>query len=105
MSLCQITKRLFWVDAKRHAIESCDLNGGNRVQLTALNVPHPFAISVFEDYVYWTEWLPMAIHRAHRLTGLQHTVLLNSSHKLMGIQVTNGTYLFSELVGASVLPN
>lgn len=86
-------------------IESCDLNGGNRVQLTALNAPHPFAISVFEDYVYWTEWLPMAIHRAHRLTGLQHTVLLNSSHKLMGIQVTSSAYLLSKPTGASVPSN
>ncbi|XP_068751456.1 low-density lipoprotein receptor-related protein 1-like isoform X2 [Montipora capricornis] len=87
LSLCHITKRLFWVDSKRHVIESCDLNGANRIQLTKLNAPHPFAVTVFEDFVYWTEWLPMAIHRAHRLTGLQHTVLLNSSHKLTGLQV------------------
>ena len=87
LSLCQITKRLFWVDAKLDVIESCDRNGQNRVQLTKLYAPHPFAISVFEDFVYWTDWMTMAVHRAHRLTGLQHTVLLNSSHRLMGLQV------------------
>ena len=75
------------MDAKLDVIESCDRDGKNRVQLTKLYAPHPFAISVFEDFVYWTDWMTMAIHRAHRLTGMQHSVLLNSSHRLMGLQV------------------
>ena len=76
------------MDAKLDVVESCDRNGGNRIQLSKLYAPHPFAISVFDDFVYWTDWMTMAIHRAHRLTGLQHSVLLNSSHRLMGLQVS-----------------
>ena len=87
LSLCHITKRLFWVDAKLDVIESCDRDGKNRMQLTKLYAPHPFAVSVFEDFVYWTDWMTMAIHRAHKLTGMQHSILFNSSQRLMGLQV------------------
>lgn len=98
LTLCHITKRLFWVDAKLDVVESCDRDGGNRVQLSHLYAPHPFSISVFEDFVYWTDWMTMAIHRAHRLTGLQHTVLLNSTHRLMGLQVSVFVYAYLILV-------
>jgi len=63
--------RLYWVDAKQHQISCSDLNGGSRVVvLTSYEIlKHPFAISVFEDFVYWTDWETETIHKANKFNG------------------------------------
>ncbi len=32
-------------------------------------LPHPFAISIFEDSIFWTDWHTKSIHQANKLTG------------------------------------
>jgi len=60
--------RLYWVDAKLHQIESCDFNGHSRnvVLYSFTYLKHPFAVTVFEDYVYWTDWETNSIHKANK---------------------------------------
>ena len=87
LTMCHITKRLFWVDTKLHLVEFSDRNGTNRQQLPLLRMPHPFGITVFEDFIYWTDWQTKSINKAHKWTGAQQMILYNSSQRLMGIQV------------------
>lgn len=60
-----VQQQLYWVDAKMHIIGSSDLEGRNykRILKTHRNLGHPFAITVFEDYLYWTDWMSNAVHR------------------------------------------
>lgn len=30
---------------------------------------HPFSITVFEDYVYWTDWDKEAVYKANKFNG------------------------------------
>lgn len=62
------TDRLYWVDAKLHIIASSDLDGGQRrVILTSYGfLQHPFAVAVFEDDVYWTDWHTQSILKASK---------------------------------------
>ena len=55
ITLDRADRRLFWVDAKMDLIASCDYDGSNRRVVLAGGpaIGHPFAISVFEDWVYW----------------------------------------------------
>jgi integrin beta 2 len=39
------------------------------------DLPHPFGLAVFEDYIYWTDWDTASIHVADKLTGKNRTVL------------------------------
>ncbi|CAG2067310.1 unnamed protein product, partial [Timema podura] len=32
-------------------------------------LPHPFAITLFEDAIYWTDWHTKSIATANKLTG------------------------------------
>lgn len=52
------SERIFWIDAKRHILESANLDGTSRrivIQSSRL-LPHPFSLTIFEDTIYWTDW-------------------------------------------------
>ncbi|XP_042234598.1 low-density lipoprotein receptor-related protein 4-like [Homarus americanus] len=66
------TETLYWVDAKQQAIEAAQIDGTNRRKILG-GLPHPFAITVFEDYLYWTDWRTRSIHTVNKRTGKGHT--------------------------------
>ncbi len=39
------------------------------------HLAHIFAITVFEDYIYWTDWEHSSIRRAHKYTGIIDKIL------------------------------
>lgn len=81
--------RIYWADAKHHVIESANYDGTDRkkVQIVRLggpvrtlsmarsfqimsnHLPHPFAITLFEDQMYWTDWNTKSISTANKVTG------------------------------------
>lgn len=71
LTLDLVGKRVYWVDAKLSVISSCDFNGGaRRVVLFSMEaLRHPFSISTFEDWLYWTDWDRAAVFRANKFTG------------------------------------
>uniref|UniRef100_A0A8C6LAN2 Low density lipoprotein receptor-related protein 4 n=1 Tax=Nothobranchius furzeri TaxID=105023 RepID=A0A8C6LAN2_NOTFU len=74
---------IYWVDAKHHVIERADLDGRNRKAVISL--PHPFAITVFEDSLYWTDWHTKSINSANKFTGKNQEVIRNKLHFPMDI--------------------
>jgi len=87
LAICHLTKKLFWVDAKLHLVEYSNLDGSQRTQLSIFKIKNPFGISVFEDYIYWSDSKVKTINRSYKWTGENHTVLHNSTGKLYGIKV------------------
>ena len=84
------TSRLvYFIDAKLDILERMDYNGDNR-HTVAKNGPikHPFALTIFEDYVYFTDWAPESIRRLHRVHGGPKVIFKNDLKKPMDIQVT-----------------
>lgn len=63
--------RLFWADAKHHVIESCGFSGGDRKKILSSGLPHPFALTMFEDLLVWTDWHTKKISAANKVTGKQ----------------------------------
>ncbi|XP_056636916.1 low-density lipoprotein receptor-related protein 1 isoform X1 [Diorhabda sublineata] len=68
-------QKLYWGDARLDKIERCEYDGTNRVVLAKVTPQHPFALAVYGDFIYWTDWMLHAVIRADKLTG-QYTVLL-----------------------------
>lgn len=62
-------ERIYWADAKHHVIESSSLEGTERRKILSTGLPHPFALTLFEDLMYWTDWNTKKISAAHKVTG------------------------------------
>lgn len=69
LSLDFATDRIYWADAKHHVIESSKLDGSDRKKILSNNLPHPFALTIFEDNMYWTDWHTKTISSANKITG------------------------------------
>lgn len=61
-------KKLYWTDALREKIERSDLDGKNREVLVSATI-YPFAITVFNNYIYWTDLQLRGVYRAEKHTG------------------------------------
>jgi len=93
LTLDLIGKRVYWVDAKLNIIGSCNYDGTGRrtVLYSPESLRHPFSITTFEDYVYWTDWDKETIFKANKFTGkkvepvtsirtLQHPMVVHVYH-------------------------
>jgi hypothetical protein len=71
LTLDLVKKRVYWVDAKLNVISSCDYNGRNRrlILFSPDALRHPFSITTFEDWVYWTDWDKAGVFKANKFTG------------------------------------
>ncbi|XP_017469873.1 PREDICTED: low-density lipoprotein receptor-related protein 4-like [Rhagoletis zephyria] len=63
------SRKLYWADAKQHAIESSNFDGTDRVKILSTHLPHPFALTIFEDTMYWTDWNTKTVSAANKITG------------------------------------
>ncbi|XP_041123031.1 low-density lipoprotein receptor-related protein 2 [Polyodon spathula] len=81
------TQRLYFADAYLDYIDYCDYDGNNRKQVFAsdLTLQHPHAITIFEDYVYWTERYTHQVIRANKWHGKNQTAMLLNVYSPLGI--------------------
>lgn len=70
------TRRLYWASQSRPtAIESADWDGKRRQSLVTSDIDEPYAVTLYQDYVYWSDWSSGDIKRAHKATGLNRTLV------------------------------
>ncbi|XP_059825945.1 prolow-density lipoprotein receptor-related protein 1-like [Hypanus sabinus] len=62
---------LYWVDSKLHTLSSVDLNGQDRrvVLVSKEFLAHAFAITIFEDNVFWIDGASKALYGTNKFTG------------------------------------
>ncbi|KAJ0015964.1 hypothetical protein NQD34_014254 [Periophthalmus magnuspinnatus] len=81
------TNKIFFADAHLSYLDFADMDGKNRHRAIAGALPHVFAISLFEDWVYWTDWNTHTVEKAHKYTGADRTVMNNNTHRPYDIHV------------------
>lgn len=81
-------KKIYWCDAKMDKIEVTNMDGSDRRVILNENLPHVFGLSLFENYIYWTDWQRRTVERAHKITGNDRIVVVDQFPDLMGLKVT-----------------
>ena len=64
-----------------------DLDGYHRHTVYDGTLPHPFAITIFEDTIYWTDWNTRTVEKGNKYDGSDRTVLVNTTHRPFDIHV------------------
>ncbi|XP_023705770.1 very low-density lipoprotein receptor isoform X4 [Cryptotermes secundus] len=88
LTLDLVKKRVYWVDAKLNVISSCNYDGSERrvVLYSPDALQHPFSITTFEDWVYWTDWDKQAVYKANKFNGRDITAI-TATHMLQNPMV------------------
>uniref|UniRef100_A0A3B4H0A1 Low-density lipoprotein receptor-related protein 1-like n=1 Tax=Pundamilia nyererei TaxID=303518 RepID=A0A3B4H0A1_9CICH len=87
LTLDFINDRIYWADAREDYIAFASLDGTSRHIVLAQDIPHIFAMTLFEEYIYWTDWETKSINRAHKTLGTNKTMLISTLHRPMDIHI------------------
>ena len=94
-------RKIYWCDAKMDKIEVTNMDGSDRRVILNENLPHVFGLSLFENFIYWTDWQERTVERAHKITGNDRMVVVDHFPDLMGLKVTK----LNEIKGTSPCMN
>ncbi|KAF5269791.1 hypothetical protein FQA39_LY08572 [Lamprigera yunnana] len=85
LTLDYTASRIYWADAKHNIIESAFFDGSDRKKVINKGLPHPFALTLFEDAIYWTDWHTKSISTANKATGAGLRTIHSNLHFPMDI--------------------
>ena len=72
------TQTLYWADAKLLTIESSLVDGSMRRPIRTSHLRHPFAMTMFEDTLYWTDWQSKSVFNT---TKFARSFVYNSQYR------------------------
>ncbi|AWP02987.1 hypothetical protein SMAX5B_014046 [Scophthalmus maximus] len=87
LTLDFVNDRIYWADAREDYIAFASLDGTSRHTVLTQDIPHIFAMTLFEEYIYWTDWETKSINRAHKTLGVNKTLLISTLHRPMDIHI------------------
>ncbi|KAG9475315.1 low-density lipoprotein receptor-related protein 5 [Eleutherodactylus coqui] len=79
-------QRLYWTDLDTNMIQSSNMLGRDR-EIIADDLPHPFGLTQYSDYIYWTDWNLHSIERADKANGKNRTLIQGHLDFVMDILV------------------
>ncbi|KAF3823676.1 hypothetical protein GH733_007144 [Mirounga leonina] len=77
---------VYWTDAYLDCIERITFDGQQR-SIILDNLPHPYAIAVFKNEIYWDDWSQLSIFRASKYSGSHVAVLASQLTGLMDMKI------------------
>ncbi|XP_048887171.1 low-density lipoprotein receptor-related protein 5-like [Brienomyrus brachyistius] len=86
LTIDYVDQRLYWTDLDTCMIESSNMLGQER-EIIADDLPHPFGLTQYRDYIYWTDWNLRSIERADKRSGLNRTLIRGHLEFVMDILV------------------
>nr|XP_040048113.1 sortilin-related receptor [Gasterosteus aculeatus aculeatus] len=77
---------LYWTEAYSDRIERADFTGGARSVLVE-GLPHPYAIAVFKNDLYWDDWSRMGIFKAPKAGSQSNELIVGRLTGVMDLKI------------------
>ncbi|XP_016368987.1 sortilin-related receptor-like [Sinocyclocheilus rhinocerous] len=77
---------LYWTEAYGDRIERADFNGSRRTVIME-DLPHPYAIAVFKNDLYWDDWSRMGIFKAPKSGSPDSEMLVGRLTGVMDLKI------------------
>uniref|UniRef100_A0A3P9A5H3 EGF-like domain-containing protein n=1 Tax=Esox lucius TaxID=8010 RepID=A0A3P9A5H3_ESOLU len=77
--------RLYWADS--HRILFSNMDGSNRHNVPGQDLREVWGLTLFEDFIYWTDEKSKSLNRAHKTSGAQRAELLSYWRAIHNIKV------------------
>ncbi|XP_048481077.1 low-density lipoprotein receptor-related protein 6 [Plutella xylostella] len=84
-------KLIYWVDAKLQFVDVIDFEGENRRSVVKEGLQYPYALAMFNDKLYWTDWKTWAIDTFDMTTSGPVRELLKSDPVPVDVRVYDGS--------------
>lgn len=86
LTLDYAQKRIYYIDAHSDSIHTTNYDGSDHhlVIRDQKTLSHPFSISLFENYVYWTDWRTNSVMRANKWNGSDVMAIDHTSSQPFG---------------------
>ncbi|XP_058118715.1 prolow-density lipoprotein receptor-related protein 1 [Anopheles ziemanni] len=93
IALDYVLKRVYWIDARSDSIHTITYAGLDHhlVIKDQAVLAHPFSITVFDNYVYWTDWRTYSVIRANKWNGSDVSIIQKTQSQPFGIQVLHSS--------------
>ena len=85
------TGKIYWTDAKLFYIAKANYDGSNRQRIFRTPMPsqcvlgHPFALTLYENKIYWTDWKTRGIHSTNKNSGTRCQMVWSNAYSPMDI--------------------
>lgn len=86
------TEKLYFSDAKDFKLSRCDYDGSHRELVTSnTDIPsiHPFELAVFEDEVYFTDWVSRSVGSINKLAGNDNRTIIRTTEVPIGLVIVD----------------
>ncbi|XP_075213889.1 low-density lipoprotein receptor-related protein 6 [Lycorma delicatula] len=88
LTIDYVQRRFYWAQLQGSgAIEASDMDGKRRIQLLSKEVGRPFALTQYQNNIYWTDWSGGWIERADKVTGGNRTKVHERLDKITDLLV------------------
>ena len=85
-------EKIYWIDAKLFYIAKANYDGLSRQEIFRTPMPsqcvlgHPFALTLYENKIYWTDWKTDGIRSMNKTSGTRCQMVLSNAYSPMDIQ-------------------
>ena len=83
-------QKIYWTDANLYYIDKANYDGTNRESIFRSSrqciLGHPFALTLYENKIYWTDWKTRGIHSTNKNNGLRCPVIVPNTVSPMDIR-------------------
>ncbi|XP_069679259.1 low-density lipoprotein receptor-related protein 6 [Periplaneta americana] len=78
---------VYWLDGRLKFVEVMDYEGRNRRTIVKDGVNYPFALTIFQNKLYWTDWKTWSIHVFDKTSNALPKEIIHGGYVPMDIHV------------------